>query len=45
MGLGITLKMTASRPGEPAKNLSREQVQAIRHQVEADHLKRVQPQS
>src|ERR1700727_2910440 len=27
----------SSRPGEPAKNLSREQVMAIRHQVEADH--------
>jgi mannose-6-phosphate isomerase-like protein (cupin superfamily) len=29
-------------PGEPAKNFSREEVLAIRHQVEADHLKRVQ---
>jgi quercetin dioxygenase-like cupin family protein len=35
----------SSRPGEPAKDLSREQVLAIRHQVEADHLKRVQSQS
>ena len=35
----------SSKPGEPAKNLSREQVLAIRHQVEADHLKRVQSQS
>lgn len=32
----------SSRPGEPARNLSREQVMAIRQQVEADHLKRVQ---
>jgi hypothetical protein len=31
----------SSRPGEPAKNLSREQVMAIRHQVEADHLMRI----
>ena len=31
----------SSRPGEPAKNLSREQVMAIRHQVEADHLMRM----
>ena len=29
----------SSRPGEPAKNLSREQVAAIRHQVEADRVK------
>ena len=35
----------SSRPGEPAKNLSREEVMAIRHQVEADCLKRVQSQS
>ena len=35
----------SSKPGEPAKNLSREQVLAIRHQVEADHLKRIQSQS
>jgi quercetin dioxygenase-like cupin family protein len=35
----------SSRPGEPAKDLSRERVLAIRHQVEADHLKRVQSQS
>jgi len=35
----------SSRPGEPAKNLSREEVLAIRHQVEADHLKRVQSRS
>lgn len=35
----------SSRPGEPAKHLSREQVLVIRHQVEADHLKRVQSQS
>jgi quercetin dioxygenase-like cupin family protein len=28
--------------GEPAKNLSREQVMAIRQQVEADHMKQVQ---
>ena len=32
----------SSRPGEPAKNLSREQVMAIRQRVQADHLKRVQ---
>ena len=32
----------SSRPGEPAKNLSREQVIAIRQQVQVDHLKRVQ---
>src|SRR5207342_856613 len=32
----------SSRPGEPAKNLSREQVMTIRQQVEADHLKRDQ---
>jgi mannose-6-phosphate isomerase-like protein (cupin superfamily) len=32
-------------PGEPAKNLSREQVMAIRQQVEADHLKQVQSHS
>jgi hypothetical protein len=31
----------SSRPGEPTTNLSPEQVLAIRHQVEADHLKRV----
>jgi quercetin dioxygenase-like cupin family protein len=31
----------SSRPGEPAKNLSPEQVLAIRHQVEAYYLKRV----
>jgi quercetin dioxygenase-like cupin family protein len=35
----------SSRPGEPAKNLAREQVMAIRQQVEADHLKRVQSES
>ena len=35
----------SSRPGEPAKDLSPEQVMAIRHQVEADHLKRIQSQS
>jgi len=35
----------SSQPGEPAKDLSREQVLAIRHQVEADHLQRVQSQS
>jgi quercetin dioxygenase-like cupin family protein len=35
----------SSRPGEPAKNLSREQVMAIRQQVQADHLKRVQSES
>jgi quercetin dioxygenase-like cupin family protein len=35
----------SSRPGEPAKNLSREKVMAIREQVEANHLKRVQLQS
>lgn len=35
----------SSRPGEPAKNLSRDEVLAIRHKVEADHLKRVQPGS
>ena len=35
----------SSRPGEPAKNLSREQVLAIRHRVEADHLKRDQSHS
>jgi quercetin dioxygenase-like cupin family protein len=35
----------SSPPSEPVKNLSREQVMAIRHQVEADHLKRVQSQS
>jgi quercetin dioxygenase-like cupin family protein len=35
----------SSRPGEPAKALSREQVLAIRHQVEADHVKRVQAHS
>jgi mannose-6-phosphate isomerase-like protein (cupin superfamily) len=33
------------RPDEPAKNLSREEVLAIRHQVEADYLKRVQSQA
>jgi quercetin dioxygenase-like cupin family protein len=33
------------RPGEPAKDLSREEVMAIRQQVEADHLKRVQSES
>ena len=32
----------SSKPGEPLKNLSREDVLAIRHQVEADHLRRVQ---
>jgi oxalate decarboxylase/phosphoglucose isomerase-like protein (cupin superfamily) len=31
----------SSCPGEPAKNLSREEVMAIRHQVEADHLMRI----
>jgi hypothetical protein len=35
----------SSRPGEPAKNLSREQVIAIRQQVESDHLKPVQSES
>ncbi|HLJ05294.1 MAG TPA: cupin domain-containing protein [Acetobacteraceae bacterium] len=35
----------SSRPGEPAKNLSRDEVLAIRQQVEAEHLKRVQPKS
>ena len=35
----------SSLPGEPAKNLSREQVIAIRQQVEADHLTRVQLES
>ena len=30
----------SSRPGEPAKNLTPDQVLAIRQQVEADHLKR-----
>jgi mannose-6-phosphate isomerase-like protein (cupin superfamily) len=35
----------SSRPGEPAKNLSREQVIAIRQQVQADHLKRVQSET
>jgi len=35
----------SSRPGEPAKNLAREQVMAIRQQVESDHLKRVQSES
>jgi quercetin dioxygenase-like cupin family protein len=35
----------SSRPGEPAKNLSREQVMAIRQQAEADHLKRVQSEA
>jgi quercetin dioxygenase-like cupin family protein len=35
----------SSKPGEPSKNLSREEVLAIRHQVEADHLKRVQSQA
>jgi quercetin dioxygenase-like cupin family protein len=35
----------SSRPGEPAKNLSREQVMAIREQVQTDHLKRVQSES
>ena len=30
----------SSRPGEPAKNLAREQVMAIRQQVESDHLNR-----
>jgi quercetin dioxygenase-like cupin family protein len=35
----------SSRPGEPAKNLSREQVIAIRQQVQADHLRRVQSES
>ena len=34
-----------NRPGEPANNLSREQVIAIRQQVQADHLKRVQSES
>ena len=33
------------RPGEPAKNLAREEVLAIRHKVEADHLTRVQAKS
>jgi mannose-6-phosphate isomerase-like protein (cupin superfamily) len=35
----------SSHAGEPAKNLSREQVIAIRQQVQADHLKRVQSES
>ena len=35
----------SSRPGEPAKDISREQVMAIRQQVQADHLKRVQSES
>jgi quercetin dioxygenase-like cupin family protein len=35
----------SSRPGEPAKNLSREHVIAIRQQVQTDHLKRVQSES
>ena len=35
----------SNRPGEPANNLSREQVIAIRRQVQADHLKRVQSES
>ena len=35
----------SNRPGEPAKNLPREQVKAIRQQVQADHLKRVQSES
>ena len=35
----------SSRPSEPAKHLSREEVLAIRQQVEADHLKRVQAES
>ena len=35
----------SSRPGEPPKNLTREQALAIRHQVKADYLKRVQSQS
>src|SRR5262249_30180042 len=34
----------SSPRGEPAKNLSREQVMAIRQRVEADHLNRVQSQ-
>ena len=32
----------SSRPGEPPKNLTPEQVGAIRKQVEADHLKRIE---
>ena len=32
----------SNRPGEPANDLSREQVMAIRQQIEAGHLKRVQ---
>jgi quercetin dioxygenase-like cupin family protein len=35
----------SSKPGEPPKDLSREQVLAIRHQVEADHLRRAQSKS
>jgi quercetin dioxygenase-like cupin family protein len=35
----------SNRPGEPAKNLSREQVIAMREQVQSDHLKRVQSES
>jgi quercetin dioxygenase-like cupin family protein len=35
----------SNRPGEPAKSLSRAQVMAIREQVQADHLKRVQSES
>ena len=35
----------SNRPGEPAKNLSREQVIVIRQQVQANHLKRVQSES
>jgi hypothetical protein len=35
----------SSKFGEPSKNLSREEVLAIRHRVEADHLKRVQSQA
>ena len=33
----------SSRPGEPPKQLTPEQVLAIRQQVEADHLKRIAP--
>jgi mannose-6-phosphate isomerase-like protein (cupin superfamily) len=35
----------SSRPGEPAKDLSREEVLAIRQQVEADHVNRVRSES
>jgi len=35
----------SSQPGEPPKNLTAEQTMAIRNQVEANHLRRVQPGS